>query len=50
VLFVSGYTDDAIVHLGVLEPGVHYLEKPFTPDDLVSKVRLMLDSAAGRGA
>ena len=45
VLFVSGYTDDAIVRHGVLEPGVHYLEKPFTPDALAKKVRHVLDTA-----
>jgi two-component system, cell cycle sensor histidine kinase and response regulator CckA len=45
VLFVSGYTDDAIVRHGVLEPGIHYLEKPFTPDALARKVRAVLDGA-----
>ena len=34
VLFMSGYTDDAIVQHGVLESGIHFLQKPFSPDVL----------------
>ncbi len=39
VLFVSGYTDDAIVRHGILEPGIAFLQKPFTPLTLARKVR-----------
>jgi DNA-binding response OmpR family regulator len=45
VLFMSGYTRDAIVHSGRLDAGVNYLEKPFTPDSLCTKVREVLDSS-----
>ena len=43
VLFMSGYTDDALTHHGVLDPGVALLEKPFTPRRLAFKVREVLD-------
>jgi signal transduction histidine kinase/ActR/RegA family two-component response regulator len=45
VLFMSGYTDTAIVHQGVLEPGIAFLPKPFTPSSLAGKVRQVLDDA-----
>lgn len=44
VLYMSGYTDDAIVHRGVLAPDVHFLQKPFTMDGLAQKVREALDT------
>jgi FixJ family two-component response regulator len=43
VLFMSGYTNDAILHHGVLEPGIAFLQKPFGPADLLRKVRAVLD-------
>ncbi len=43
VLFMSGYADDTVAQQGVLEPGAAYLQKPFTPDVLASKIREVLD-------
>ncbi len=44
VLFMSGYTDDAIAKHGVLEPGTNFLAKPFHVDSLLRKVRDVLDA------
>ena len=46
VLYTSGYTDSAIGHHGVLEPGIAFLQKPFSASDLTRKVRVLLDESA----
>ena len=43
ILFISGYTADVISHHGGLEPGIHFLEKPFLASSLSKKVRDVLD-------
>ncbi len=43
ILYMSGYTDDAIIHHGVLDRTVQLVEKPFSPRDLVRRVRRILD-------
>ena len=42
VLFMSGYPQEAITHQGVLDQGVDYIQKPFTPKSLEKKVREVL--------
>jgi hypothetical protein len=45
ILYISGYTDDAIGDHGVLQEGINLLLKPFTPVTLGEKVREVLDGA-----
>jgi signal transduction histidine kinase len=43
VVFTSGYTQEVIAHRGVLDRGVHYIAKPYTPEGLATKVREVLE-------
>ncbi|SEK04001.1 PAS domain S-box-containing protein [Sphingobium sp. AP50] len=47
VLFTTGYTRNAVVHNGVLDPGVHLIGKPFTIEDLAACVRRVLEEESG---
>ena len=44
VLYMSGYTDNVIIHHGILKPHIAFLQKPFTSQTLTEKVRAVLDS------
>ncbi len=50
VLFISGYTDDAIVRHGIIEGGYRFLQKPFAPLTLSRKVRDTLDGTSNSTA
>ena len=43
VLFMSGYTDEAIVHHGIVDSNVQFIQKPFSPESLAKKIREVLD-------
>jgi two-component system cell cycle sensor histidine kinase/response regulator CckA len=47
VLYMSGYADDIIDKHGVLEPGISFLAKPFSPEQLFGKIREALDNLTG---
>ena len=47
VLFMSGYTENSIIHQGRLDDGVHLIGKPFTREQLARKVAEVLGASAG---
>ena len=44
ILYMSGYTADVIAHHGVLDKGVHFLQKPFSQAHIAKQVRMTLDA------
>ena len=48
ILYMSGYTDAAILHHGILERGEAFLQKPFTPNSLARKVREVLNAVLSK--
>jgi len=49
VLYMSAYTEDDAVNIGILSPGTAFIEKPFGPDDLANKVREVLGAQGSAG-
>ena len=43
MIFTTGFTKNAVVHNGMLDPGVNFIAKPFTLDQLAAKLREVLD-------
>jgi len=48
ILYMSGYTDDAVVRHGIMDKDIEYLQKPFTPESLVRRVGEVLRDARTR--
>ena len=44
VIYMSGYTANVIAHRGILDDNVHFLQKPFSKNDVAKKVRSVLDA------
>lgn len=49
VLYMSGYAEKAVIHQGIIDAGMPFIEKPFTPQDLARRLREVLDGGGGRG-
>jgi FixJ family two-component response regulator len=47
VLFMSGYTDEAIVHHGIVDSNIAFIQKPFSETVLMQKIREVLDAVNG---
>ena len=50
MIYTTGYTRNAVVHNGTLDPGVELIGKPFTIEELATRVREVLDAAGARNA
>jgi CheY-like chemotaxis protein len=50
ILFMSGYTEDRVLRENLLAPGAAFLEKPFSPEALITKTREILEGPETSGA